>query len=148
MPLKFLTPHLADTMPGVAKAIPWLLLLDALMIAGGIVAVFALTNYRIRLTREDANQLIVGHQGNFFRVSYRFLVSARRSLIGLGVIVTLTWIVLSLTNNISPALTEVFLLVILGGVIFPSYLAVRMLEVSFERVAETLERLVLPSVTS
>lgn len=135
--IKSLTPHLAETMPMVAGLVPWLLLLDALIIVGSHVAAFCLIRSYTRMavldaaTRRPQQALEITGILRFRRT----LTRARRSLLLVALLFAMASGIGAL-YGFGPEWIELTLGVLALGVLFPQYFAVRILELASRRIVE------------
>jgi hypothetical protein len=136
--MTWLTPHLAGSMPQVAKCFSYVIILDLLMIVGAMVAAFWLGFAHLRKGFEETRRLDPMILRNF-RKAQGYLTYARRLLIVFAITVLGIWITLSLTRPLQAEWNEVFLVVVYGGVLMPAYLVVTMLRRAFEIAADRFE---------
>jgi hypothetical protein len=128
-------------MPWVAKAFPWLLIFDAVMVLSALTAAIFLVRRGSRMTAEETRGLIAGNQYRAYRDSSRHFRLARRAVvIGAGLDVIAVAILL-IIDRLSPELADIFFLVIGIGFFAPLYISLSVLEKSFTMFAERCERL-------
>lgn len=139
--MSWLTPHLAETAPFIARAVPWLFLFDALMVTGVVISGASLMKFRARLTAGEARRLA---ETTPFRRIHNGLVRGRRLLVS-GILITasgvaVAWAAGALTRD----LFEFFFVVVFGGLYAPSYFAIRVIEellgLTVDRVDELLKQ--------
>jgi hypothetical protein len=124
---EWLTPTLATTMPGVARAIPWLLLLDALEVVGAVVAGIFLPRAAPRMGPREASHL---------RDTARQLERGRFVFRVLAVLIIATWVAMSAAFGISAEKNELLLVLTLGAVVLPAYVTITILSRTMSRAAE------------
>ena len=139
--MTFLTPHLAREMPTVAAVVPWLLAWDVLLLIGAHAAAFGLARFESRLTMEEARALMEHGRHTMYRSTQNSLIRTRRGLITVAALITLSAAALSLTEHFTPALVEIFFVVIGIGFVAPMYISVSLLAKAFGGVADRLEGL-------
>jgi len=132
---QWLTPTLAATMPRVARAIPWLLLLGAMEVLGAVVTSFFLMRAAIRIGAGESSRLSHLWTSNL-RDTARYLARARIALIIIAAGTVATWIVLSATRGISAETNELLFSLTLGAVLLPTYVTVTVLGRSMSRAAD------------
>lgn len=139
MPLESFTPHLAQKMPWVAAALPWLLLIDAVMFVAALIGSVSLARRAARMTAEEARASVAGSQYRIYRDSSRHLRVARRAVVIGAALDVIAVAILLITDRLSPELSDIFFLVIGIGFFLPLYLSLSVLEKGFSVFAKQCE---------
>ena len=124
---EWLTPTLATTMPGVARAIPWWLLLDALEVVGAVVAGIFLPRAAPRMGPREVSHL---------RDTARQLERGRFVFRVLAVLIIATWAAMSAAFGISAERNELLLVLTLGAVVLPASVSITVVANSMRRAAD------------
>ena len=137
---KFLTPHLANSAPEVAAAVPYLFAVDALAFLTAIIAAVLMVRFHSRLTSEQRSALIAKNWPLTLRELERRLRRARLPLLIFAAVVLLVWLALVSTGNADAQLYEIIFVVIYVGLIAPAAFGLLVLQGAFRFSAEQLER--------
>ena len=132
-------------MPWVAKAFPWLLMFDAVMVLSALTAAISLVRRASRMTAEETRGLIAGNQYRAYRDSSRHLRLARRAVVIGAAVDVIAAAILLITNRLSPELADIFFLIIGVGFFVPLYLSLSVLEKGFSVFAKQCESLLQKS---
>jgi len=124
---QWLTPTLAATVPGVARMVPWLLLLGIVEIVGTLVAGILLIRAARRSEPRATSQL---------RDIARRMAKARIALTVVAALILALWMVGSAALGLSAARNELLLILTLGGVVLPAYVTITILSKTMSRAAE------------
>src|ERR1043165_7752013 len=137
--VKFLTPHLANSLPELASAIPYLLAIAGLTFLMAVAAGVCLVRFHSRLTIEHTNALIAKNWPSTLRRLERRLQLGRLLLLAFPVLTFVVWMALVWTGNADPMLSEIFFVVIYIGLIVPAVFGLLVLKAAFRISAEQLE---------
>jgi len=132
---QWLTPTLALTMPGLARAIPWLLALDGLMVMATIVATAALSLFAFRLEIREPNVAFATALATLFRQTAESLAKVRIVFIGIAVMTVASWGVLAAVFGINAETNELLFSLVLGALVLPIYVTVTVLSRAMSRSA-------------
>jgi uncharacterized membrane protein len=124
---QWLTPTLAATVPGVARMVPWLLLLGIVEIVGTLVAGMLLIRAARRSEPRATSQL---------RDIARRMAKARIALTVVAALILALWMVGSAALGLSAARNELLLILTLGAVVLPAYVTITILLKTMSRAAE------------
>lgn len=97
------------------------------------------------MTAEEIRGPVAGNQYRAYRDSSRHLRSARRGVVIGAALDVIAAAILLITDQLSPALADIFLLVIGMGFFAPLYLSLSMLEKGFSVFAKQCESLLRSS---
>jgi hypothetical protein len=128
---QWLTPTLAATVPGVARMVPWLLLLGIVEIAVTLVAGMLLIRAARRLEPQAALQL---------RDNARRMAKIRIALTVLAALILALWMIGSTALGLSAERNELLLILTLGAVVLPAYVTITILSRTLSRAAEIAGR--------
>jgi hypothetical protein len=133
--LSFLTPHLAERAPDLARLVPVFLVLSALMVIATVIAGVLLVRFRARLTVAEARGS--PRQRPFGRSTKRFVTEAIL-IVAAGVLVAWT------SGVLTPELIE-FFFVAVTAFCGSAYFGVAVLEAVFRRMADRFDDLLKAS---
>lgn len=110
--VKFLTSHLANSLPELASAVPYLLAIAGLTFLMAVAAGVCLIRFHSRLTTEHTNALIAKNWPSTLRKVERRLQLGRLLLLAFAVLTFIVWMTLVCTGNADPILSKILFVVI------------------------------------